>query len=464
MNVMKMAGFAGCLMMCASALATATYTYENDNKTYVVTVTDAETAISSEAINVLNSNAVTNFIKSGDKNLTVNNGGASAFTGDVMITNASIVVGGSNPLGPSGKITVGNQRALVFSKATVAKDVLLAGGLNSAGNWNENTKISVWAGSSRLNGKFIIGKTYNSGYTGYDNSVMTFAGGVEDEDPANGGYMYFKPTQGSALVFENKPVNLVKSIFILPTVSTTYPLSTDGFAGRFIFSVAGNRMANLGYDNGSNDRRLNWCQLKTTVDWAFDTDGFGTIYVGHDSVWDLCGTSQRIKQMDVKASTGEPSVITNSFATPATLYMGMPYGQNSGAPNIRFGGNLSVVFEKNIWETKIDYPMTATGDLIIKGNGTGDANLNFLSNGSWANATNVVVEGVGKIKIANPNALGRKANVSLKSNSSLSISSGVTVCVRTLTINGVQQPRGDYTFGSGTLRVTHPCGLILSVQ
>ena len=223
-------------------------------------------------------------------------------------------------------------------------------------------------------------------------------------------------------------------------------------------------MANLGYDNGSNDRRLNWCQLKTTVDWAFDTDGFGTIYVGHDSVWDLCGTSQRIKQMDVKASTGEPSVITNSFATPATLYMGMPYGQNSGAPNIRFGGNLSVVFEKNIWETKIDYPMTATGDLIIKGNGTGDANLNFLSNGSWANATNVVVEGVGKIKIANPNALGRKANVSLKSNSSLSISSGVTVCVRTLTINGVQQPRGDYTFGSGTLRVTHPCGLILSVQ
>lgn len=455
--------FAGSLMMCASALATATYTYENDNKTYVATVTSAETAISAEAIAVLNSNAVTNFIKSGDKNLTVYSGGANAFTGDVMITNAAIVVGGSNPLGPSGKITVDNQRALVFSKATVAKDVLLASGLTANGNWNENTKISVWAGSSRLNGKFIIGKSYNSGCTGYDNSVMTFAGGVVDEDPDHGGYMYFKPSKGSAIVIENKPMDIVKQVFILPNTKD-YPLSSDGFAGRFVFSVAGNKMMNLGYDNGTTDCRLNWCQLKTTVDWAFDTSRFGAIYFGHDSVWDLCGTSQRIGQLDVKVSTGNPSVITNSSATPSTLYMKMPYGPNSSAPNIRIGGNLSVVFEKNIWATKIDYPMTATGDLIVKGDGGNQADLNFLSNGSWVNATNVVVEGNGKITIANPNALGRKANVSLKSNSSLSISSGVTVNVRTLTINGIQQPRGDYTFGSGTLRVSRPCGLILSVQ
>lgn len=74
------------------------------------------------------------------------------------------------------------------------------------------------------------------------------------------------------------------------------------------------------------------------------------------------------------------------------------------------------------------------------------------------------MEGVGKIKIANPSALGRKANVYLKSNSSLSISSGVTVNVRTLTINGIQQPRGDYTFGSGTLHVTGLPGFVISFQ
>ena len=35
-----------CLTMCAPLMATVTYPYENDNKTYVATVTSAETAIS----------------------------------------------------------------------------------------------------------------------------------------------------------------------------------------------------------------------------------------------------------------------------------------------------------------------------------------------------------------------------------------------------------------------------------
>ena len=47
---------------------------------------------------------------------------------------------------------------------------------------------------------------------------------------------------------------------------------------------------------------------------------------------------------------------------------------------------------------------------------------------------------------------------------SLEIASGVTVQVRTLTVGGVQKPHGDYTFGSGTLRVSHPCGFVLCVK
>jgi hypothetical protein len=46
--------------------------------------------------------------------------------------------------------------------------------------------------------------------------------------------------------------------------------------------------------------------------------------------------------------------------------------------------------------------------------------------------------------------------VNLAANSSLEIASGVTVQVRTLTVGGVQKPNGDYTFGSGTLRVFKP--------
>ena len=454
MNMTKTTIFAGSLMMCASALATATYTYENDDKTYVATVTDADTAISQAAIGVLNSNAVTNFIKRGTKTLKVYSNGANAFTGDVVLETGAIQVGGQNPLGPSGKIMVNNQRALVFDNATVAKDVLLLGATD-----NENTKISVWAGTSRLNGKLLLGGTSKVVGIAYAACRMTLAGGVEIA-PGSVPVPYFLPTKGSTFVFENKPINIATNLFITPKVNNDYPLASDGFGGRFVFAVADNNMKTI----GASSTRIDYADVKTTVDWAFNKGM--TVYFGHDTVWDLCGTSQRIGQVSVPtiSSGNKPTVITNSFPEPATLYMGMPFGPNSSAPNIRIGGNLSVVFEKNIWETKINYPMTAAGDLIIKGNGTGGANsaiLNFLSNGSWANATNVVVEGVGKIKIANPNALGRKANVNLKANSSLEISSGVTVTVRTLTVNGEQKKPGDYTFGSGTLHVTGLPGFIL---
>jgi len=40
----------------------------------------------------------------------------------------------------------------------------------------------------------------------------------------------------------------------------------------------------------------------------------------------------------------------------------------------------------------------------------------------------------------------------------------VTVNVRTLTVGGVLQKRGDYTFGSGTLHVSQPIGTQISFR
>lgn len=439
------------------AEAATQYAYENDQKTYVVTVTESNDDISTDAINVLNSNAVTNFVKRGDKRFQLSNGEGNAFTGDVTIEDGSILVSRQNPLGPSGQITVNSKKAIVFSEVTLAKDVRLAGGEWDGGD----TKISVWAGASRLNGKFILGKhidgkAYDVGVVSYEGSVLTFAGGMADEDSSKGAWLTFKPSGGGTVVFENKPINIAKSFIIMP--DTSRPAAKDGYCGRFVFSVAGNKMANLGLDDGSSDRRMNWCDLKTTVDYAFDVNS--KVYIGHDTRWDLCGTSQRIKQLDVKVKSGNPSVITNSLQTPATLYAAMMYG-NNGAPNIRIGGNLSVVYEGNIWDMKINNAMTATGDLVINSKGT----LTFEANGSWVNAANVAVNnGEGKIVINNPNALGRMTNVSLAYDSSLQIKAGLTVHVRTLTVGGVQKPRGNYTFGGGTLSVSHPCGFMLSVR
>jgi hypothetical protein len=189
------------------------------------------------------------------------------------------------------------------------------------------------------------------------------------------------------------------------------------------------------------------------------------MHFGHDSRWDLCGTEQRVGQFNVKVTTGNPSVITNSSATPATLYCGMMYGPSSSVANIRFGGNLSVDFIVDIYKTIIDYPMTARGNLTIEGDGQyRKSTLAFYENGSWANATNVTVKGVGKITVANSGALGRRANVNLAAMSSLELASGVEMTVRTLTVGGVQQKAGRYTFGDGDLIVTHPRGARVSVR
>ena len=314
---------------------------------------------------------------------------------------------------------------------------------------------------ANVTGKVLLGKKSGVNFRVYGNSQCIFSGGVEDWDVAESARPFFQATGGGGFVFANKPLNIGFNFYPYPEKSSGSPLSANGFAERIVFAAAGNKMAQFGHDS----YRLNWCELKTTVDWAFNRE-IGTMYIGHDSVWDLCGTSQRIGQMDVKVTTVNPTVITNSFESIATLHLLKPYGPSDAPPDIRFGGNLSVVFEKNIWTTKIDHEMTAIGNLTIEGDGTGGASsaiLQFTENGSWANARNVTVRGVGKIKIANPNALGKRANVSLASNSSLEISSGVTVQVRTLTVGGVVKPNGDYTFGSGTLRVFKP-GLIVSIH
>lgn len=444
------AAFAGCLMMCAPVMATVAYTYENDNKTYVATVTSAETSISQEAINVLDSNAITNFVVRGTARLVVDK--SSTFTGDVHAL-APLRLSAANSLGVGpGKIYVTTNK-LTTSGGTIDKEVYF----DTLGLWGEQSGIGMWGGYGTATFKKKV--TFSGGgfhIYPYVNARLVFEGGFEGP-----GCVTFREARGGTIVFTNTPIRLTHN-YPCNTAAGVGEPDASGFSRHYIFAVAGNSLKRFAHP----DYPFHIGELKTTVDWAFDNSSM-YMHFGHDSRWDLCGTEQRVGQIDAQVPTGNPSVITNSSAKTATLYVGKPYGPGDTPANIRFCGNLSVAFDKNIWTTTIDYPMTATGDLTVLGNGGGGATsaiLQFTENGSWANSTNVTVKGVGKIKIANPNALGRRANVNLASNSSLEIASGVTVNVKTLTVGGVLQHRGDYTFGSGTLRVSHPCGFILSVH
>ena len=446
------------------ALAAISYSYENDGKTLVATVTGEDGNITTSSEDSARfANGVMNFVKRGDKNLYSRTGAGNAYTGDIRIEAGGLIFWG-NALGidkTPGAITI-DMGSLVLYGGTVAKDVACA--LDSGNRW-DGRSIEVWDGkTANINGKITVGnrRLYIKAYKGSSGGAnLTFRGGIEDLADASG-YTYFGAYGGSTITIAEKPLNLKNAVYF-PTPDWTLT-EVEGFIGHYIFAVAGNKMSSLGHD-GREETLIDRAEMKTTVDWAFDNASM-SVCLGHDSVWDLCGTSQRIGAVKWRQRTGNLSVITNSLAAPATLHMGKfdSYWHGDVAPRILFGGNLSVVFEGD-FTTKVAYPMTASGDLTINGDGPNQSStLAFQTNGSWANATNVTVKGAGKITIANTGALGSNANVNLASNSSLEIASGVTVNVMTLTVGGVQRPAGNYTFGSGTLHVARPTGLVIIVK
>lgn len=448
-----------------AALAAIAYTYEDDGKTCVATVTGENGTITTSDEDVATfSNGFTNFVKRGNKGLYVWAGAANSYTGDIRLEAGDLVFWG-NALGignTPGTITI-DMGNLVLYGGTIAKDIECA--LDSGDRW-DGRSIQVWEGrTADITGKITIGnrKLYIYAYKGSSGGAsLGIRGGIEDLADTVG-YTYMGAYGGSTITIAEKPLNLKHAVYF-PKADWALA-EVEGFIGHYVFAVAGNRMMSLGYD-GSQETLIDRAEVKTTVDWAFDNSSM-SVCLGHDSVWDLFGTSQRIGTMKWRHRTGDMSVITNSLATPATLHMGK-FGSywhgDSVAPRILFGGNLSVVFEGD-FTTTVDYEMTASGDLTINGDGANrSSTLAFSTNGSWANATNVTVKGAGKITIENSGALGSDANVNLASSSSLEIASGVTVKVRTLTVGGEQRHAGNYTFGSGTLSVSHPTGFVLSIR
>ena len=448
--------------MTGLVMATDTYTYENDGKTLVATVSGGDVQLTTSAADqAWFTDSITNFVKRGDKSLNVWANAVASYTGDIRLEQGTLNIWGSNALGinmPHGVIQLQQGKLVQGSNSqsiTIAKEIAFGIG----GEWTGRS-LEVWEGrTATVTGKITTGNRNAYLYV-YRNAVLNVAGGIEDPASGGAGYLCVGAYNGATLTFTEKPVVMSNPIYF--TLDSSYNPDSlrdeSGYFSHITFAVPSNSMMSVGYHNDSGNSRLRYQDLRTTVDWAFDKSGM-KVYFGNDARWDLCGTEQRVGQFDVKVTSGNASVVTNSLAAPATLHMGMIYEPSASTPNIRFGGNLSVVFEGDIGNTKINHEMTAKGCLTVNQTGT----LNFLENGSWANATNVTVKGSGKITIANPNALGWKANVNLASNSSLEIASGVTVTVRTLKVGGVEKLPGDYTFGSGTLHVS-PSGFQLRVR
>lgn len=370
--------------------------------------------------------------------------GGDVFTGEMVIGQGSIVMSGSNGAVIDEGLIVISTGTLVLSATNVRKDILTG----SDGSWN-GRDISVWAGRSVVSGQVALGNR-NTNINAFQNSHITFEGGIVDATTSHG-FLYVRPAQGGTVVITNKPVNIANSMYI----SRYSNFDQYGYSGYIEFAVAGNRMPSLGYDAITrDDYRLHNCVLRTTVDWAFDNTSQAML-LGHDSVWDLCGTSQRVGFLNTREyEDTNPTKITNSSDSPATLYVNQT--QNS-TPWLDFDGKLSVDFSGN-YTTTISREMTASGDLTVNA-GT----LAFTADGSWRSVGNVAVNGSAKLTVAAARTFNGNMNLTLASSSSLEIAQGVRMRVATLTVGGILYTNGKFSFGDGEV-VVGRAGMTMSVR
>ena len=427
-------------MSALTAAATAVYTYEGgDNKTYVATVTDADTTISADAIAVLDANEITNFVVRGSKVLVVDK--PSSYAGDVRME-ASVRVTAQNALGVGpGKIYVTPKKKIIVNSGMIAKAIHFDIGTT---DWNSDTGISMWQGNSELKG-LVTFSDRNFAVNPYVNSFLVFSGGLQGP-----GYPYLREGAGGTLIFTNVAVKLSRVISVLDGAKP----SSSPYALHLVFAVAGNTLAGIGNANTQNNR-FTYCKLSTTVDWAFDNTS-QQMNFGAGSLWDLCGTSQRVgylnaNRLNKSSVEGPMSVITNSSETAAALYITQTA---DSTPKVVFAGRLSVGFAGNK-TTTIDHAMTAEGEITVAA-----GRLSFAAGGSWKGARKVSVANGATVSIADGDAFGEDAEIALNGSGSLSIAAGeggtvVTQTVGVLTIDGSAQERGLYEMGSGVLNVLY---------
>ena len=434
--------------LCASAFSVALaattpaaveYSYEgDDSKTYVATVTSSETAISSEAVAVLDANEITNFVKRGSADLVVNIG--STYAGDVHLEDGRICVKAANALGVAPGKFYAAQKKIVMNGGSIVKNVVF----DCGSGWNNNTGIALKEGDSAFGGKVTFTDKNFYMYP-YEGSRLVFEAGLEGP-----GYLYLREGGGGTIVFTNVAASLTRPI----SIQDGAMLKTGGYCMHIEFAVAGNNLNAVGNSN-TQANRFTGCKLSTTVDWAFDNTN-QRMNFGAGSLWDLCGTSQRVGYLDAnrlenKGAQGPMSVITNSSATAAALYV--TQAANT-APAVVFAGDLSVSFSGN-YTTTIDHAMPATGDVTVNA-GT----LAFTEDGSWSDARKVTVANGAAVTIASGDTFGDETEIALNGTGSISIAAGeggavVTQTVGFLTVGGVAQARGSYTMGSGVLEVLH---------
>ena len=428
-------------MVCSALKAAADYTYENNGQTFVATVSGGETQFADAAYEVLNSNGISDFVVRGNSLLAFPK--SCSYRGNVRLEQ-SVLLKCADALGVGpGTVTVAKGKYVVLQGAGISKNLAY----DADAGWSQENGFRCYEGASTVNGSVTMPKDSNFTFYPYRKSSVRLTGGIAAD------YLWFRDAAGGSVEFSGSPLVLLHNV----TVWGAQP-TDSGYYFRLVFSVPCNQMTALGVASETK-RRFSYSRLETNVDWAFDNPQQAMNF-GPGSLWDLCGTEQRVGHLDVVSldwrtvQPGPFSVITNSADDKAVLHV----TQTADAtPEVIFGGRLDVVFSGGK-TTTINNAMTADGELSV-GGGT----LVFAPGGSWA-AEKVVVADGATVRLSGGAAFPQSAEIALSGTGALAIDKGegttvVTQTVRYLSLDGVRQSPGCYAMGDGVLKVLYRDGL-----
>ena len=261
----------------------------------------------------------------------------------------------------------------------------------------------------------------NMGYTAFvvaTNSTCTFKGGVHVTIP----WKEFRGQPGSECVFENgaKLDWTVKfggsgSRFVIRNKPMAFDANAIVLAATVRFECAGNSVGN------SYQMRLESTgRLELAVDNVFNNTALN-IYNEKGTI-DLCGTRQPFKFV---LSAGNKATITGEAGSLLEVTQGTTVMEGTaGSTNIccKVQGGVGLL-------------MSGTGRLLMKGmafESSGDVSvsngvLEFASDASWLNGTNVTVSGTGTLKIGKAETFSKDfAVIHFEDSGMISVPAGMT--------------------------------------
>jgi len=254
-----------------------------------------------------------------------------------------------------------------------------------------------------------------------DRSVLINEGGV-------------KVTTGDWLVPQGSSKSCVWCIRKNPIVSNGYiEMSTV----KMLVEAPQNvwKRANIG-DNACMAFGCDYAVSNGTVNVLFSSATAEIDLCGHDVLTGEIALSTGINGATItSAKPGIYGFTQNSDLTLSGL-------QVSGAASLAKYGSGAVTFDREI---------ASTGGLTV-----GEGTFTFGSNGKWANSSNIVVKGTGKLVIPASRLFNRKtvASVETADGACIELANGVNQRLASLTVNGVSLPAGTYGGASAPEGVT----------